>query len=76
MLDVHSIKDMTEEEYLEYTVKVFQPKSARPLTLEDARALKDTAVRFIGALGELHKAVTEHDSVDKPNNSESDKPTP
>jgi len=50
-------KQLTEEEYLDFTLRVFQPRSSRPLTREDARALKDTAVNFFHALEELRKSI-------------------
>lgn len=47
---------MTDEEYLDYTIKVFQPRSSKMLTREDARAISDLAVRFYGALEDLRKS--------------------
>jgi len=47
---------LTEEQYLDYTLQVFQPRSPRPLTREDARAIGDMAVNFFHALEQLQKS--------------------
>jgi len=55
-LDMNASSYMTDEDYLDYTIKVFQPRYSKSLTREDARAISDLAVRFYGALEDLRKS--------------------
>ena len=43
-------KKLTKEEFLDYTISVWQPYFSRPLTREDARQFSETAVNFLHAL--------------------------
>jgi hypothetical protein len=49
-------KEMTREEFLDYTIRTFQPKSKRILTLEDAREITQNMVGFFRTLQDLHKS--------------------
>jgi hypothetical protein len=50
-------KEMTREEYLDYTIKTFQPYYKRPLTREDAQEITRNMVGFFRALEDLHNSV-------------------
>lgn len=49
-------KEMTQTEFIDYTIKTFQPYYKRPLTHEDAREITRNMVGFFRTLEDIHKS--------------------
>lgn len=56
-------KRFSDPEFLDYTIKVFQPHYSRPLTREDARAIAGSMVNFFQALTELECSISSKKSA-------------
>ncbi len=55
--------DDYSKEFLEYTIKVWQPHSPEPLTLEDAREIADNIAELFIYLDGLNKKYAEKTSL-------------
>jgi len=49
-------KKLSKEEFIDYTLRVFQPRTSRVLTREDAREIAENVVGFFSTLRELKKS--------------------
>lgn len=52
-----SEKELTENEFLDYTIKTFQPYCKRPLTHGDAKEITRNMLNFTRSLMDLEESV-------------------